>query len=85
MKYPPRDDHQCARTRLAQGSLAAVDECECGMLQVHIGAMTLRMAACAMTELTETLHQALLEHKRRIHAHEDESAAFGFQTVRGKA
>jgi hypothetical protein len=28
------------------------------MLQVHIGALTLRMAPCALSELTATLYQA---------------------------
>jgi len=85
MKNPPRDDHQCDRTRLAQGSLAAVDECECGMLQVHIGAMTLRVAACAMAELCDTFSQAMFEYERRRQPSEEEPVTFGFAPIRGKA
>ena len=54
--------------RLAEGPLAAVDACECGMLQVHLGAITLRMAPCALAELASTLRQALTEHARRFPA-----------------
>ena len=49
----------CERTRLAQGSVAAVDVCGCGMMQLHIGALTLRMAPCAVSDLLSTLGRAV--------------------------
>ena len=64
-RHPP-DVTDCPRTRLVQGDLAAVDACGCGMLQVHIGALTLRMAACALEELANTLNDAVVAHARRF-------------------
>lgn len=64
-QHPP-ESTDCPRTRLAQGSLAVVDACQCGMLQVHLGALTLRMAPCALTELAHTLNQAVAAHARRF-------------------
>ena len=61
-KNHPPEQADCARTRLAKGSLAAVDACECGMLQLHIGALTLRLAPCALAELASTLNRALVAH-----------------------
>lgn len=57
---PERTD--CPRTRLAESSIAAVDLCACGMMQVHIGALTLRLAPCALSELVSTLGQAIAAH-----------------------
>jgi hypothetical protein len=64
-QHPP-ESTDCPRTRLAQGALAAVDACRCGMLQVHLGALTLRMAPCALSELAETLNQAVGAHAKRF-------------------
>lgn len=64
-QHPP-ESTECPRTRLAQGALAAVDACRCGMLQVHLGALTLRMAACALAELAHTLNLAVAAHGRRF-------------------
>jgi hypothetical protein len=64
-QHPP-ESTDCPRTRLARGNLAAVDACECGMLQVHIGALTLRMAPCALAELAHTLNEAVTAHARRF-------------------
>lgn len=71
MKSDRQDAHpplaaDCPRVRLAEGPLAAVDACECGMLQLHLGAITLRMAPCALAELESTLRKALAEHARRF-------------------
>lgn len=67
MKHRHRADQPgCPRTRLAEGALAAVDTCECGMLQLHIGALTLRMAPCALSELVGTLTEAVEAHAARI-------------------
>src|SRR5687767_8194086 len=62
-RHPP-EITDCPRTRLAQGDLAAVDACGCGMLQLHIGALTLRMASCALEELASTLNDAVVAHAR---------------------
>jgi hypothetical protein len=74
-QHPPETD--CPRTRLARGTLAAVDACQCGMLQVHIGALTLRMAPCALTELANTLHQAVAAHARRFCEPQADQPALG--------
>lgn len=50
---------ECARRRLAEGGVAAVDECECGMFQLHLGALTLRLTPPALAELWDTLGRAL--------------------------
>lgn len=69
-QHPPITE-DCPRVRLAQGPLAAVDACECGMLQLHLGAVTLRMAPCALAELESTLREALAEHARRFPADDE--------------
>jgi hypothetical protein len=51
----------CRHTRLAESSVAGIDQCSCGMLQLHLGAFTVRLAACAALELLATLNAALLE------------------------
>jgi len=63
------DDHRQASSseehpaeRLAQGEFTAVDRCECGSLQLHVGALTLRMSPRALAELADTLNHALLSH-----------------------
>jgi len=53
---PPRE---CVRTRRAESSIAAVDECECGMFQLHLGALTLRLTPPALAELWDTLGRAM--------------------------
>lgn len=82
--HPPLAD-DCARVRLADGPLAAVDACECGMLQVHLGAITLRMAPCALAELESTLRQALSEHARRFPSDELFAGALSGRRERGAA
>ena len=52
----------CQRRRLAEGGIAAVDVCSCGMLQVHLGALSIRMDEGALSELVTTLRRALWEH-----------------------
>jgi hypothetical protein len=49
----------CKTTRLAESGCVAVDSCDCGMLQLHVGALTLRLASCAAEELFATLGEAL--------------------------
>lgn len=62
----PSDMPECPRTRLAQGALAAVDLCRCGMIQLHIGAITLRLDERALGELAETLERAVATHARKL-------------------
>jgi hypothetical protein len=84
-RHPP-DVTDCPRRRLAQGDLAAVDACGCGMLQVHIGALTLRLAPCALEELASTLNDAVAAHDRRFAAAETSPATLGhLPRQRGKA
>ena len=62
----------CQRKRLAEGPVAAVDECECGMLQLHVGAFTLRLTPRALSDLVGTLGLAVAE--RAAHAAAGDSA-----------
>jgi hypothetical protein len=39
--------------------VAAIDQCSCGLLQLHLGAFTVRLAPCAAEELLATLRDAL--------------------------
>lgn len=54
--------NHCARRRLAEGGIAAVDVCSCGMLQVHLGALSIRMDEGALSEMVTTLRRALWEY-----------------------
>ncbi|HVW28710.1 MAG TPA: hypothetical protein VHC69_25265 [Polyangiaceae bacterium] len=46
--------------RLAQNESTAVDLCSCGMLQLHLGALTLRFDAPGFTQFVRTLGVALV-------------------------
>lgn len=48
-----------SRARLAEGSVGAVDVCDCGMMLLHVGAVTLRLSPSTASELSRTLSQAL--------------------------
>ena len=80
MKPPPTGHHDpstgasCRRTRLAQSSVASVDRCQCGILQLHVGALTMRFEVGAAHELLGTLRRAL-EADALTHV-EGEGAAF---------
>lgn len=65
---------ECPRTRLAEGKVGAVDVCACGMWQLHVGALTLRLAPCAVTELLALLGHAVAEDAARQHAASDPRA-----------
>lgn len=69
----PAQTASCQHTRLAESSVAAIDQCSCGMLQLHLGAFTVRLAPCAAEELMATLHDALA---KRGAAAEPEELAF---------
>ena len=58
----PSESRDCPRTRLAQTDIGSVDVCDCGMWQLHIGAITLRFAPAAVSELLALLGQAVAEH-----------------------
>jgi hypothetical protein len=82
----PSESTECPRTRLAEGSLVAVDACQCGTLQVHLGALTLRMAPCALAELAHTLNQAVAAHTRRFSGPGEARSALGLiRRGRGEA
>jgi hypothetical protein len=57
--HHPSQSNACTRKRIAESSIAAVDACDCGMLHLHIGAITLRLAPCAISELLATLGEAV--------------------------
>jgi hypothetical protein len=73
-QHPP-EAADCPRSRLAEGRLAAVDTCECGMLQVHVGALTLRMAPC-----TRFRFEALAPGAYTVSAHAPGLGQFELQT-----
>jgi hypothetical protein len=52
----------CPRRRLAESPFAAVDVCSCGMMQLHVGAVTIRFTPRALSELLATLGRAVAVH-----------------------
>lgn len=70
MDHPKRAAHpsasrDCPKTRLAESGIGAVDICDCGMWQLHIGALTVRLAPAAASELLGLLGQAVAEDSAR--------------------
>ncbi len=59
---PARGDHYCRKVRLAQSSVAAVDRCDCGVMHLQLGVLTLRLCPQALSELLATLGQAVAAH-----------------------
>jgi hypothetical protein len=55
----------CARIRLAETDIGSVDVCDCGMWQLNMGALTLRFAPAAVSDLLALLGQAVAEHSGR--------------------
>ena len=53
-----RNEHNLPE-RIAEGHIVAVDQCDCGTLHVHIGAVTLRLDLPALRDVLNTLGQAL--------------------------
>ena len=49
----------CTHTRLAENGIGCVEVCACGGFRVHLGALTLRFAPEAISELVALLGQAL--------------------------
>ncbi|MGC4094404.1 MAG: hypothetical protein QM756_42135 [Polyangiaceae bacterium] len=66
-KYLASQAEHRSPTRLVEGNLAAVDLCECGMLHLHIGALTLRLDSDAVQDLLNTLGQAVAEQAALKH------------------
>lgn len=66
-RQPPDTESDCHRTRLAQSRVAAVDVCDCGAMQLHLGALTVRMSQAALSELLSTLGQAVARHAALRH------------------
>lgn len=77
---------RCRQKRLAESSVAAVDVCDCGVMQLHVGAVTLRIAPCALDELRNTLERAVAEHAALEERHHDFGAVpTGRRPGRGQA
>lgn len=57
--YPSKRSQECPKRRLAESAVAAVDLCECGTYQLHVGALTVRLTTDAFAELQHTLAHAL--------------------------
>jgi hypothetical protein len=55
----------CTRVRLAETEIGSVDVCDCGMWQLNMGALTLRFAPAAVSDLLGLLGQAVAEHSGR--------------------
>ena len=64
-QHHPSVRHECERARLATSSVAAIDICSCGIMQLHLGVITLRLAPCAIFELLATLGEAVAEQAAR--------------------
>lgn len=82
---PGRGAHACQPTRLAESSVAAVDHCSCGVIQLHIGAFTLRFAPSAALELLGTLGDALGERAAHAGRSPNAALALGGRLGRGQA
>ena len=82
-----RQGDGCARRRLAQESVFAVDICDgCNTFQLHLGALSLRLPEDAVVELQSTLQKALAEHARRQSDIDDFVGPLSFaQSSRGEA
>jgi hypothetical protein len=61
----PTERADCPRTRLAENGVGAVEVCRCGNWQVHIGALTLRLAPCAISGLLGLLAEAIAVQSTR--------------------
>lgn len=81
----PSESRDCPRTRLAETDIGSVDVCDCGMWQLHIGAITLRFAPQAVSELLSLLGQAVAEHSARRLADAERVMLMPFLAKRGDA
>jgi hypothetical protein len=78
-------NRDCPRTRLAEGNIGSVDVCACGMWRLHIGAMTLRFAPAAVSELLSLLGHAVAEHSAQRLADVEHALETRFMGKRGDA
>ncbi|HTV21570.1 MAG TPA: hypothetical protein VMG12_22935 [Polyangiaceae bacterium] len=90
MNHPDKTRHfsesrDCPRTRLAETDIGSVDVCDCGMWQLHIGALTLRFAPAAVSELLGLLGQAVAEHSARRLTDAERAMQMPFLGKRGDA
>ncbi len=81
MSYAPRrrsviENPTCERTRLAEGNVSAVDICECGMMQLHVGAFTLRLEPAVVSDVLATLGEAIAEYSARELGGESHTGSF---------
>ena len=78
-----------SHVRLAQCEFAAVDLCDCGALQIHLGDLSLRLPAELVQALTRTLGAALSRRQALLLERAKESASYaswgGGDTPPGKA
>ena len=79
------ETRDCPRTRLAETDIGSVDVCDCGMWQLHIGAITLRFAPAAVSELLGLLGQAVAEHSARRLTDAELAIQMSFLGKRGDA
>lgn len=56
--FPLPAANTCRRKRIAKSESVAVDLCSCGMMQLHIGALTLRLSPDSLAELRDTVTEA---------------------------
>ena len=54
--------HECKKTRLAESAVASVDVSDCGVIYLHMGAVTLRLAPNVLSDLLSTLGEAVAMH-----------------------
>ena len=52
------DSFSCARRHLASGDFSLIEQCSCGSVHVTIGAITLRIAPTALSDLAAVLASA---------------------------
>ena len=79
------ESRDCPRRRLAETDIGSVDVCDCGMWQLHIGALTLRFAPAAVSELLGLLGQAVAEHSARRLTEAERAMQMPFMGKRGDA
>jgi len=85
-KTSPPLETECRRTRLAESAVAAVDICGCGMMQLHLGPFTVRMAPDAVSELLATLGRAVAAQAGRVAQSQTPDMAYPlFHAKRGDA
>lgn len=68
---------ECHRTVLSgKRGLGSVEQCSCGSIHVTIGAVTLRVAACALPALAELLTEGASALADRETFHDDAPEAW---------